>query len=109
MARRDAAKIKVCAHAEFYVPQSKGVSSVQFLEFLASHSHRKRCDLMVHRHGCQHNQYGLHQQSGEHKIFLAPCQSILNTVFIHIFFLSLFTKKNKEEQKREKRKKKSHV
>ena len=56
---------------------------------------------MVHRHDCQHNQSGPHQQSGEHKIFLAICQSILNIVFIHIFSLSLFLKK-KEVQPREK-------
>ena len=108
MARWDAAKIKVCVHAKFYVPQSKGLSSVQFLEYLASHTHSKRHNHIVHRHGCQHDQYRPAPQSGEHKIFLAPCQSILNTVFIHIFFLSLLRKK-KGGTKMGKKEEKSHV
>ena len=44
---------KVCAHAKFYVPTSKNVINNIFLNFLALHNHRKRCDHVV-----QHNQYG---------------------------------------------------
>ena len=48
MAKGETAKVKVCAQAKFYVSQSKGLSSVQFLEFLALHTHRKRCGHMEH-------------------------------------------------------------
>ena len=99
MERWDTAKIEVCAHSKFYVSQLKGSSSVQFLEFLAQYAHRMRCDYMVHRHNCQYDQYRPHQQSGEHKIFLSPCQSILNMYFVHIF-LSFFRQKKKRMNKK---------
>ena len=61
---------------------------------------------MVHRHDCQHDQYRQHRQSGEHKIFLAPCLSRLNMVFVYVFFLYLFQEKKRRNKKGKKEGKK---
>ena len=74
--------------------------------FLALYNNRKGCDYMVYGHYCQHNQYGPHGQSGEHKIIRLPCKSIFNMVFMHISFLSFSEKKKKEERKKKKQKRK---
>ena len=52
---------------------------------------------MVHRHDCQHNQYGPHRQSGGHKIFLAPYQSIFNMVLYTSSSCLFFGKKRNKK------------
>ena len=52
---------------------------------------------MVHRHDCQHNQYDLTGRMAN-IIFLVPCQSMFNMVFVHIFFLSFFQKERERER-----------
>ena len=80
-----------CVHAEFYVSQSKHLSSVQFLEYLASHTHTGRGVTIWCIGTTEQVQYGPHRQV-ENKIFLAPCQSILN-MFLYTFSCNFFGNK----------------
>ena len=74
-----------CLHAEFYVSQSKRLSSVQFLEYLASHNTHTGRGVTIWCIGTTEQvQYGLHRQVGKQNI---PGTMPINIehVFVHIF------------------------